>query len=529
MRKGGGLGTRSRRWLRAWLAVVVALAGVAVTAPAAPVRAQWERSYRVYDHPTGGDCALIGTWDATTKTCTLTTDVVGFIQVSGTGLILNGDGHEVAGTQSSTGVALYGTQGATIENLVIRGFYWGLYLTNAHNNTIRSNLIISVQPYSGVLLNNADNNTLYNNTLANANSNLFVYNGSTGNRVYHNNIAGLVYPYSSPNQYHLGLPVGGNHYEVYDEPAEGCHDLNADGFCDAPYVLGAGIQDDLPWIEPNGWANDPPTADAGGPYEGDEAEPIQLDGNGSFDPNSDPLDFFWSVSDGTLCAFDDATSASPELTCDDDGAFEVTLTVSDGQESDEGKTLVTVANAPPVASFAAAPSTLLAGESAELTFSGMVDPSAIDTAAGFSYSYDAAGDGTFEVEGSPLPARTFVYLDAGLFAARGRIADKDGGATTYSVPVQVLTPEEGIEALIDDVAELVEGGSLNRGQGNALTVKLEHARAQLGKGKVKTAVNQLQAFVHQVDDLVATGVLAPEEGAALVAMAQRIITSLGGG
>jgi hypothetical protein len=70
------------------------------------------------------------------------------------------------------------------------------------------------------------------------------------------------------------------------------------------------------------------------------------------------------------------------------------------------------------------------------------------------------------------------------------------------------------------VEELVENEALNLGQGNALGVKLDGAIAQAEKGQYKAAANMVRAFMNQVTDLVATGVLAAEEAAPLFERAE---------
>jgi hypothetical protein len=91
----------------------------------------------------------------------------------------------------------------------------------------------------------------------------------------------------------------------------------------------------------------------------------------------------------------------------------------------------------------------------------------------------------------------------------------------------VLTPREGIEDLRDQVQALIPG-TLNEGQGNALTVKLDGVIKQLEKGKTNTAINELQAFINQVNELINTGVLSADEGPPLIDAAEAIIASIGG-
>ena len=85
-----------------------------------------------------------------------------------------------------------------------------------------------------------------------------------------------------------------------------------------------------------------------------------------------------------------------------------------------------------------------------------------------------------------------------------------------AVTVQGPSAEDQIATLTDDVAALITGGSLNKGQGNALTKKLDGILTQLAKGKVVVAMNRLMAFIHQTQALIDDGVLTAAEGQPLI-------------
>jgi hypothetical protein len=103
--------------------------------------------------------------------------------------------------------------------------------------------------------------------------------------------------------------------------------------------------------------------------------------------------------------------------------------------------------------------------------------------------------------------------------------DRETG--TFTVPgrttaVFVFAPQELIRSLIDEIEALREAGVLNDGQANSLIVKLESAIKNLDKGKAKTALNNLNAFMNQVQAFIKGGVLTPEEGQSLNAAAEAI-------
>jgi pullulanase-type alpha-1,6-glucosidase len=84
-----------------------------------------------------------------------------------------------------------------------------------------------------------------------------------------------------------------------------------------------------------------------------------------------------------------------------------------------------------------------------------------------------------------------------------------------------------IDVLIDEVDALEGDGSVNSGQANALRSKLLAAQKSAGNGKLIPAANQINAFINQVTTLMSDGILSPEEGAALIAIAEEILLSLG--
>ena len=58
----------------------------------------------------------------------------------------------------------------------------------------------------------------------------------------------------------------------------------------------------------------------------------------------------------------------------------------------------------------------------------------------------------------------------------------------------------------------MDDGFLNKGQGNALIVKLEKVLDRLANDRPKAAINALGAFSNQVDAFVRGGVLPLESG-----------------
>ena len=109
---------------------------------------------------------------------------------------------------------------------------------------------------------------------------------------------------------------------------------------------------------------------------------------------------------------------------------------------------------------------------------------------------------------------------------RATSSDQAGNGTLVTFGWSIVTPAQASENLADDVGVLVDAGSLNGGQDNALVSKLDGVIKQLAKGKSKAAVNQLQAMFNQVASFIGNGVLTPAEGAALTAAITAIIAAI---
>jgi hypothetical protein len=204
-----------------------------------------------------------------------------------------------------------------------------------------------------------------------------------------------------------------------------------------PFVVATRVQEE------------PPTADPNGPYSGDEGSPIPLDGTGSSDPNGDPLIYAWTVDDPSLCAFDDSTSATPSLTCTDDGDFTVTLEVNDAHcPADSDTAAVTVDNVAPTATLNS-PTYVIAGNDFELSLTEPYDPSSADTDAGFGYAFDCDdGDGYGSWSSTNTATCSTSPDEVGDRTVKGKIRDKDGGETEYTATVTILPPSAATDSAL---------------------------------------------------------------------------------
>lgn len=88
-------------------------------------------------------------------------------------------------------------------------------------------------------------------------------------------------------------------------------------------------------------------------------------------------------------------------------------------------------------------------------------------------------------------------------------------------------PEAFIKDEIDTLTASVAGTQLNKGNKNALTVKLDQALSLVAKGDSAGAVEVLNGFVGQVDEFTAAGKLTAEQSAALIPVAEKILFNVG--
>jgi subtilisin family serine protease len=263
--------------------------------------------------------------------------------------------------------------------------------------------------------------------------------------------------------------------------------------------------------------NQAPVVSLGGPYGGVEGQAVALSGAGVLDADGDAVTVRWSV-DSPLCTLSGAATVSASVTCVDNGAYTVSLTASDGRDSTTASTTVQVANADPViAAFSVAPGTIVVGQSVAASGAFGDVPADVLTA---SLHW---GDGASESVDSPVSA-SHRYVSSGVYAVRVDVADEDGGASSASRSVTVLSPADAIEALR---AELDAVGLRNQDE-QPYHALLRAARHSVQRGDAGAAAGQLHAFQEHM--AAQSGKSLPDDDAErLRAAAQVIIDALRAG
>jgi hypothetical protein len=97
----------------------------------------------------------------------------------------------------------------------------------------------------------------------------------------------------------------------------------------------------------------------------------------------------------------------------------------------------------------------------------------------------------------------------------------------YILPV-VKAQEVVEDLLVEEIEDLIDGGLLSQGRGNALLSKLHVAIKKIDQGEDGVAIDLLRVFIDQVSDFIDDGILTTAEGQALIDVANLLIGALGG-
>ncbi|MBI4136796.1 right-handed parallel beta-helix repeat-containing protein [Candidatus Roizmanbacteria bacterium] len=149
----------------------------------------------------------------------------------------------------------------TVRNVIVDHPDETLFFIMNTDDSLFENITIS-SGNTGVRVRNSHNNTFTGNNIGNNLAGVLLQAGSSGNVFYRNNFYGNffddVHQNVAENILSLDPPLGGNYWDRFDEPEEGCEDDNADSFCDSPYSIPFWTGTDYyPWIRKDAWDTEP--------------------------------------------------------------------------------------------------------------------------------------------------------------------------------------------------------------------------------------------------------------------------------
>jgi sugar lactone lactonase YvrE len=196
-------------------------------------------------------------------------------------------------------------------------------------------------------------------------------------------------------------------------------------------VLKATIYPSLPPVN----TNEPPTTDAGGPYNGSEGSAITLSGASASDPDvADTLTYAWTV-DSALCSFDDASLLNPDLTCSDNGSFSATLSVDDGvNPSVSSDADVQVNNVAPLLGAISVSAALVEVNTSVSASASFTDPGLLDTHTAAWDWGDGSSTGTVtQAAGSGSVLDSHSYSTPGVYTIKLIVSDNNLAASSEVV------------------------------------------------------------------------------------------------
>jgi len=172
-------------------------------------------------------------------------------------------------------------------------------------------------------------------------------------------------------------------------------------------------------------SNQPPVADAGGPYSATVNVPVTLDGSGSVDPDGSIASYAWDFGDGTS-----GSGVSPSTTYANPGTYTVVLTVTDDLGAAAQATTpvtVTTGGQPPLAQ----PGGPYEGSiNVPIAFDGTGSSDADGSIVGYAWDF---GDGATSTDPSPV----YAYTATGIYQVALTVTDDDGLTDTATTQATV--------------------------------------------------------------------------------------------
>lgn len=108
------------------------------------------------------------------------------------------------------------------------------------------------------------------------------------------------------------------------------------------------------------------------------------------------------------------------------------------------------------------------------------------------------GDGTLNSAGRATFTTDDLSLGTHVITATYNGNSNFLGGASAALTHAVLSAQQELGLMASQVQALVMAGILSSGNGNALTVKLNNAIASLNSGNTISGVNQMDAFINQV-------------------------------
>jgi hypothetical protein len=261
-------------------------------------------------------------------------------------------------------------------------------------------------------------------------------------------------------------------------------------------------------------ANLPPTAAAGDDQAIRAGDTVFLDGNGSFDDNTDTANLLYSWSFSSLPAGSNASiiganTSTPSFVADLADTFAVELVVTDegGLSSAPDEVFVSADNLAPTAA-AGNDQLVIIGTTVNLDGSASSDPE-FDSLT-YAWTITAAPAGSSSIlAGTNSVSTSFVPDLEGTYQVNLVVSDVIGAGAPDAVQITAATAEDFSESQIvsssDFVAALVPGQVTTDGNQGALLNFLSQAVTAIQAGDLAEATDKLRKALIRTDGCVERG------------------------
>ena len=180
-----------------------------------------------------------------------------------------------------------------------------------------------------------------------------------------------------------------------------------------------------------------PTADAGGPYEVFEGQPVNFIGTATdpgLDDNISQFDYYWDYDYiSPTFTYDASGSATVSPTYSDEGVYVAAFRVEDAQFAvGLDTTTVTILNTPPTNVSPGGPYYALLNNILNMT--GTATCASVDIC---TYAWDLDNDGQFDDGTGPIASYTWTV--EGVYTIRLQVTDDDGSSAVGTTTVTVST------------------------------------------------------------------------------------------
>jgi alpha-tubulin suppressor-like RCC1 family protein len=164
-----------------------------------------------------------------------------------------------------------------------------------------------------------------------------------------------------------------------------------------------------------------------------------------------------------------------------------------------------------------------------VTFNGQVLSGVTAIATGWAHTVALKNDGTLVAWGAGGAAQSGDpnYGQSTVPPGLNGVTAIAAGAYHTLALVPVTSPQDATALVVATINQLAALGTLNAGNANSLTSKLNNAIASINASSSTAAANQLQAFINNVNALVGSGRLPAATGTQLIDAANQIIALLG--